>query len=393
MRAFGSATALRADVDRLRRRADAAERLARAVRGTDVGSWTGEAADACAEAMADAARNFLRAADDALGAASAMDRHAAVVEWADERLAAAVPTSAADADELLDDLRTVVDRSARSAAAALDAIADGIERMPDVWDLMRFARERYWGGIGDTLGAMVENSWQVQLFRQITDPAGQAAEQQAMSQALWAGLREDPVGLAKDMADWDTWRTDPLRALGRQVPDIIVSAATAGTGTAAAAGARVARSAEAAGRASAVSAKDLARPGPRGTLARATAAGHDAAGQRSPGWMTPEGWPVPEWLADAARRIPEEWGVGAPNKKGIGFRWYSPDYQSHGVRVDEGHPSSPFPTQQIHHVVVRKDGAVLGRDGLPLTSSVAVEAERSHIPLSEWMTWSDWGTP
>lgn len=231
---FGSATALRGDADRLRRRADAAERLARAVRGTDVGSWTGEASDAFAEALADAARNFLKAADDALAAATALDRHAAVVEWADDRLVSAVPMTAAEADLLLEDLREAVDDSARAAAAALDEVAQGIERMPDVWDFMAYARDQLWGGIGDTLAGVVESSWQVQLFRYATDPLGYVAEQQAMGQALWTGLHEDPVGLAKDMVDWDTWRTEPLRAIGRQVPDIILSAATAGGGSAAA---------------------------------------------------------------------------------------------------------------------------------------------------------------
>ncbi|MBX9245516.1 hypothetical protein ICW40_11955 [Actinotalea ferrariae] len=201
------------------------------MRGTDVGAWTGEAADAFAEALADAARSSLKAADDALAAARALDRHAAVVEWADDRLASAVPATAAEADLLLEDLRGAVDDSARAAAATLDELAQGIERMPDIWDFMAYAREQYWGGIGDSLAGIVESSWQVQLFRYATDPVGYVAEQQAMGQALWTGLREDPVGLAKDLVDWDTWRTDPLRAIGRQVPDIILTAATVGGGT------------------------------------------------------------------------------------------------------------------------------------------------------------------
>lgn len=53
-------------------------------------------------------------------------------------------------------------------------------------------------------------------------------------QNLVTAAREDPVGLGqhlgKAMLDWDTWKDDPARALGRLVPDALATVATGGAG-------------------------------------------------------------------------------------------------------------------------------------------------------------------
>ena len=82
---FGNAAAVRDDAARLRERAAAAEDLARAVRRTDTGFWSGEASDAFAEATASVARDLLRAADDSLQAADVLEAHARTISWAEER--------------------------------------------------------------------------------------------------------------------------------------------------------------------------------------------------------------------------------------------------------------------------------------------------------------------
>ncbi len=379
---FGSTTALVEDAARLRDRAAAAEELARRVRRADVGWWSGEAAEAFADVLEDVVHDILQAADDSFAAASAIERHADVVAWAQRGLAAATPTSPEEADAVLADLHDAVARSARRTADALTDLAAGMARMPGAVDVILRARGQYWGGIGDALGAMVQSSWQMQLARHVIDPVGNATQQQEMGRALWTGLRDDPGGVVREMTDWDTWRTDPVRAMGRQVPDAILSAATAGTGAGAAAGSRVTSA--------------LSRATRRRSFeptARAEAAGHTVEGQRTPGWVTPDGWAVPEWLARAAQRVPEEWGVAAPNKKGTGFRWFGEDPDNDGVRVDQGNLDHRYETQRVHHVVVRRDGRVLGRDGLPLPGgAISSSAEESHIPLTEWMSWVDWGT-
>lgn len=246
--AFGDVRALRDDAVTLRGRARAAERLAHVVRRTDVGWWSGEGSDAFGEALSATARHLLCAADDALAAAQALERHADVVAWASDE--ASVPrTSSFEHEVRVSELRDAVRVSAEKAAATLRALAESIERLPDGWDLAAYLRDQYWTGMGDSLAGMVEGSWQVQTFRFVTDPFGFAAEQQLIGQALHAGARDDPVGLARDMVGWDTWRTEPVRAVGQQVPDLLASAATAGVGGAAAGGRRVVTSVEGAVRA------------------------------------------------------------------------------------------------------------------------------------------------
>ncbi len=54
---------------------------------------------------------------------------------------------------------------------------------------------------------------------------------------LVQALQDDPVAFGKELGkgllDWDTWADDPARAIGHLVPDLIIAAATAGSGTAA----------------------------------------------------------------------------------------------------------------------------------------------------------------
>ena len=100
-----------------------------------------------------------------------------------------------------------------------------------------------------------------------------------------------------------------------------------------------------------------------------------------------------ERLDQAGEKLPDEWGKGNPNKKKPGQRWQDPDNPGNGVRIDEGDPSSPFPSQRVDHVIVRVDGKVIGRDGEPIRGSIKDDAENAHIPLDEWLAWKGWGSP
>lgn len=93
-------------------------------------------------------------------------------------------------------------------------------------------------------------------------------------------------------------------------------------------------------------------------------------------------------------KFPTTWGPGKPNKSGVGWRWFDPDNPvGNGVRIDQGNPSSPFPTQRVDHVVVRRDGKVLGRNGQPIEGSIKEDPINAHIPLSEYQNWSTWHSP
>ncbi|WP_433270850.1 hypothetical protein ACQPZF_10960 [Actinosynnema sp. CS-041913] len=98
------------------------------------------------------------------------------------------------------------------------------------------------------------------------------------------------------------------------------------------------------------------------------------------------------WLPrTAVNKIPETWGLPIANQKGVGLRWFGPNPNSQGVRIDKAVPGGQ-PTQQVTHVVVRDGGRILGRDGKPITGSLQ-QNPTAHIPLDEWVTWSQWNKP
>ena len=172
-------------------------------------------------------------------------------------------------------------------------------------------------------------------------------------------------------------RTNPLRAFGRLVPEVLLSSTGAGGG---------AFAASAAGRG--MSGARMVRM----AKVEALEAGQTVEGQRTAGTMSTKDWAVPEWLAEAAKKVPAEWGVALPNRDGIGFRWFDHS-DTNGVRVDEGEPGHEFPSQRHRHVLVRADGQVVARDGGTVAGRVSESPDRAHVPLEEWMEWSTWKTP
>lgn len=103
----------------------------------------------------------------------------------------------------------------------------------------------------------------------------------------------------------------------------------------------------------------------------------------------PTGFPP----AHVRGRVPSQWGPGSQTKKGVGHRWTDPANPGNGVRVDQGVAHSPWPSQQVDHVIVRRDGVVIGRDGNPISGSVKSDPTNAHIPLSDWLGWSSWDRP
>lgn len=91
-------------------------------------------------------------------------------------------------------------------------------------------------------------------------------------------------------------------------------------------------------------------------------------------------------------KFPSGWGNKA-NKKGVGTRWQDPNNPGNGVRIDQGNPNHSLPSQQVDHVIVRRDGQVIGRDGNPIQGSIKENAEQAHIPLSEYENWKSWNSP
>jgi hypothetical protein len=79
---------------------------------------------------------------------------------------------------------------------------------------------------------IVELGWSISPLRRMIDPEGWNRTVEGMASGLWYGVNH-PVEFAKAAIDLDTWREDPLRAMGHLVPGILAAAAGAGMAAAA----------------------------------------------------------------------------------------------------------------------------------------------------------------
>ena len=106
-------------------------------------------------------------------------------------------------------------------------------------------------------------------------------------------------------------------------------------------------------------------------------------------WYDPTVFPP---TSNPTDKLPDGW-ESKPNKKGVGIRYQDPQNQGNGVRIDQGNPDHSLPSQRVDHVIVRRNGVVIGRDGSPIQGTIAENAEQAHIPLSEYLTWRTWYAP
>ena len=126
----------------------------------------------------------------------------------------------------------------------------------------------------------------------------------------------------------------------------------------------------------------------------AEAAGDDHVEPVDPEQADPTPAPELPWEDPAVQeKLPDEWGDGQANKKGVGHRWQDPNDPGSGVRIDQGNPNNSQPTQQVDHVIVRDGGKVIGCDGEPISGSIKNNPDQSHIPLKEWKQWKSWNHP
>ena len=106
-----------------------------------------------------------------------------------------------------------------------------------------------------------------------------------------------------------------------------------------------------------------------------------------------EDWTPPKAAKD---KVPDFLGDGRPNQTGVGVRWVN-KHGKDGVRIDKGDPTMPYAHQRVDHVRITKDGKAIGLDGKPIPPTPSApkpsQTEEAHIPLSDWVQWSDWYKP
>lgn len=133
----------------------------------------------------------------------------------------------------------VIDALGDEAFAAVEKGADALGLRP-LGDAVRFLNDNVAEPIGRPFTkGVVEGTidlgrslWDFSVFRAATDFEGFTKSVGGLKDGLEYGVQH-PVEFAGAIVDWDTLTTDPIRWFGKLVPDVIITATTAGSGSAA----------------------------------------------------------------------------------------------------------------------------------------------------------------
>jgi hypothetical protein len=149
----------------------------------------------------------------------------------------------AASQQLLSSARDAVHAQARTLASALEAAGDGAPHKPGLLHRVMHGIGDFFGGVWDGvkgLADVVKLAYELSPMRMMIDPLGWARDEEKFAKGLWWGVTH-PVDFFKVLVDWNTWKTNPLRAFGKLIPTILIAIATDGAG----AGAEGAEGAEA----------------------------------------------------------------------------------------------------------------------------------------------------
>lgn len=211
--------------------------------------WTGEAADAAHDRIESLREDARRAAQAFAIAAAALSAHADVLAWGQREAATCVAVYRSGAYcspeqnvfdpytpeqhramDRLEDVRVVVADSARDTAAALDDATSLAPRAPGAWNEVGKQWSSLWHGAAESFTGLGKFAYEGSTIRAAIDPVGWWNSRVDLIVGLYQAV-QDPKQLGKDLVDWDTWATDPARAVGHLAPDAVIAALTAGAGT------------------------------------------------------------------------------------------------------------------------------------------------------------------
>ena len=84
--------------------------------------------------------------------------------------------------------------------------------------------------------------------------------------------------------------------------------------------------------------------------------------------------------------MPDFLGEGEKINKGEGWKWLG-KYGENQVRIRKGDTKLPNSAQHVDYVKINSGGKVLDINSNSINNASEPD---SHIPLTDWLKWSDW---
>lgn len=245
--------------------ADSAQRL----RALDTSSWSGDAAEGFRNAVGKLPAGLEKAQEAFTSARQAVDHYADVLRRAQQEAAAviddaaearlasrkhlyavddfeqarargdetAVPPPGTDPGEAamaaatarLSRARAQIDEAADRADRTLRTAAEAAPDKPGALDRLMGWGKSFADGFGEAGLDLLKTAVKTDPFYALVDPEGFLKQTTTTLDGLVWGA-QNPKEFAKAATDWNTWKTDPARALGHLGPDAVVELLTGGVG-------------------------------------------------------------------------------------------------------------------------------------------------------------------
>jgi hypothetical protein len=207
--------------------------------GPDGVTWSGAAATAFAALLAVQPQEFARVAEACRTVSGALRLHSDALTDAQGMLRRAEAYQGTDpliARTLTDEARAAASASAARAARHVRDVAASAPDKPSL--AMRALRKgsewlaEFRFGAVEATESLTGLALSVNQFRLVHAPGDTVHDAGKTLSGVTESAR-DPMAMVRAIVDWDTWRSNPSRAAGHLVPDVVAAATTAGTATSA----------------------------------------------------------------------------------------------------------------------------------------------------------------
>ena len=141
---------------------------------------------------------------------------------------------------VLGDARDSVAEQGRRAAGTLQAAADAAPDEPGLFSRAMDQVGEFFKGAGEATWGILEFAYKLSSVYLLVDPEGYVSHLDGLREGVVFAV-QNPKEFALAVLDWETWKENPARALGRLVPDLLLALATGGVGAVATRGAFAAR--------------------------------------------------------------------------------------------------------------------------------------------------------